>query len=146
MNNHWTNNLKRLNISRKIQANFVTLVWRTQKKNENSQNYKEYILPTMFSLFLSLATLVDGVHNWIISEDFMCALSRIFADYCFFFSFIILFSCILFLFGWYFSSDCSILCTSTLLPLHHHPYDRMCLYVGYFFLKIVARIFGIVHR
>lgn len=98
--NHWTNNLERLkHVSREIQQSSThrSASWKWTK-NENNNNQHEHIHPNnkeycqQFSvLFSSLSFFVffhsgRWVHNWIISEDFMYALSYISGDYCFLFS------------------------------------------------------------
>lgn len=88
--NHWTNNLELLNISYSNRRH-ISL----EAENEHRKKHAHHpaklqgILPTFLSVFfLFFSCLLVGrwVHNWIISEDFMYALSYIFNDYCFLFS------------------------------------------------------------
>lgn len=81
---NWTNNLKRLNMLKENTAIVDTSVWKWKMKIENkniSIQITRNILP-VFSIFFPLY-FGRWVHDWIISEDFMCALSYIFSDYCF---------------------------------------------------------------
>lgn len=79
--NHWTNNLKRLNILKENTAIVDTSVWKWKMKIEK-KTYPSKLQGIYCQHFFSLY-FGRWVHDWIISEDFMCALSYIFCDYCF---------------------------------------------------------------